>query len=636
MGSMARRARRAGWAALCITGAALAGPHGAQAQSAQVQSTQAQSVTGLTVFGDSYADTGNVVRLSGRPLPFPYVNGRYSNGANFVDGVQAAYGLPDAAVANYAIGGAKTGTTNVSPLLPGFTQEVATFRTSGTTLGPGNLVLINIGGNDGITAALGGLTAAQAPLLGQAATANAVANVGQIVGAGARTIAFNAFTTLSNLPTVAASGNVAAADLFARSYFQGLQAGLAPFAQSGTRIFLLDTAAIFQRVGANPAAFGFVNTTTPCLLVPACIGAPKAVQNTFLSLDGVHLTEGGYLVLSRYIVNALAAPNGVAAQAALGQIGTTSFATTLLQRLDALRLFAPGPLDATGAIAGVPVAGPASPIIVWGQGSQAGGHVGTRGFATGFDYDSPGGTLGIEATPGPGVRFGFAFNYTNPSATLRGGAGRIDADSYQFAAYGSYTGANLFGDAVLAYGRHDYGVDRPGIIDRITASPGGDSVVVAAKAGYLFDAWNGWRLGPIAGLTYASTRVDAYTEQGDAALTQAVRGTSLDSLVGRVGAQWRTTPLPAFGGTVLGFVNLTAEREFLDGSRTIVTSLTTTPLLPILTPLGRASRAVYGQVEAGLRADLTAAVTATLTGGTTFARTGGDGYAVSGGLTVRF
>ncbi|OAS19957.1 autotransporter domain-containing protein [Methylobacterium platani] len=630
MGNGFGRRHRAGMAAAWLAGTILAGLQGAAAQ----------GVTGLTVFGDSYADTGNVVRLTGRPLGFPYVNGRYSNGANFVDGLQALYGLPDAAVTNYAVGGAQTGTGNVgSPLLPGLTQEVAAFLASGQRPGPGTLVAINIGGNDGIAATLSGLTQAQAPLLGRASAANAVGSVGQLVGAGARTIVFNGFTTLNGLPRVAASGNAAAGDLFARSYFDGLQAGLAPYAAAGTRIFLLDNGQIFQRIIADPGRYGFANTSTPCALVASCIDAPKAVQNTFLSLDGVHLTEGGYLVLSRYMANAVAAPNGIAAQAELGQIGTTSFAGALLQRLDAYRLFAPAPGEATGALGATgvaPLGAPASPLIVWGQGGYAGGSRATRGFATGYDYDSPSGTIGLEATPMPGVRFGFAFNYANPHANLRGGAGSIDIDSYGFAAYGSFTGTNLFADAVLAYGRHDYAVTRPGVVDPLDGAAGGDSVAVAAKAGYLFDTLGPVRLGPIVGLTYATTRVGAYTERGDPVLTQRVGATGIESLVGRAGLQLRAAPFGFAGLPVRAFVNVTAEHEFLDGGRTLVTSLTSTPLLPILTPLGRAARGTYGLVEAGLSADVTPGVSLTLTGGTTFARTGGDGYAVNGGLTMRF
>lgn len=626
MGNGFGRLRRAGWIGAWLAGTALAG----------VQGAAAQAVTGLTVFGDSYADTGNIVRLTGRPLPAPYVNGRYSNGANFVDGLQAIYGLPSDAVTNYAVGGAQTGTGNVSsPLLPGLTQEVAAFLASGQRLGPGNLVAINIGGNDGIAATLSGLTPAQAPFLGRASAANAVGSVGRLVGAGAQTIVFNGFTTLNGLPRVAASGNAAAGDLFARSYFDGLQAGLAPFAAAGTRIFLLDNGQIFQRIIADPGRYGFTNATAPCALVAACLTAPKAVQNTFLSLDGVHLTEGGYLVLSRYMANAVAAPNGIAAQAELGQIGTTSFAGALLQRLDAYRLFAPG--ATTGALAGSGVAPlGASPLIVWGQGGYAGGSRATRGFATGYDYDSPSGTIGLEATPMPGMRFGLAFNYANPHANLRGGAGSIDIDSYGFAAYGSFTGQNLFADAVLAYGRHDYAVTRPGVIDPLNGATGGDSVAVAAKAGYLFDTFGPVRLGPIVGLTYATTRVGAYTERGDPVLTQSVGATGLESLVGRAGVQVRAAPFSLVGLPVRAFVTITAEHEFLDGGRTLVTSLTSTPLLPILTPLGRGARSTYGLVEAGLSADVTPGVSLTLTGGTTFARTGGDGYAVNGGLTMRF
>ena len=65
---------------------------------------------------------------------------------------------------------------------------------------------------------------------------------------------------------------------------------------------------------ADPGRYGFVNATAACALVPSCIGAPKAVQNTYLSLDGVHLTDGGYLVLSRYMANAVAAPNAAASR----------------------------------------------------------------------------------------------------------------------------------------------------------------------------------------------------------------------------------------------------------------------------------------------------------------------------------
>ncbi len=97
---------------------------------------------------------------------------------------------------------------------------------------------------------------------------------------------------------------------------------------------------------------------------------------------------------------------------------------------------------------------------------------------------------------------------------------------------------------------------------RSNGASGGDSVAVAAKAGYLFDASAPVRLGPVVGLTYATTRVGAYTERGDPVLTQSVGATGLESLVGRAGLQVRAAPFSLAGLPVRAFVTVTAEHEF--------------------------------------------------------------------------
>src|SRR3954451_11059672 len=75
--------------------------------------------TGIQAFGDSYADTGNLFRIVGPSIFYP--TGRFSGGTNFVDTTSSLLGIPQT---NYAIGGAKTGTTNtVGVGIPGFAQE---------------------------------------------------------------------------------------------------------------------------------------------------------------------------------------------------------------------------------------------------------------------------------------------------------------------------------------------------------------------------------------------------------------------------------------------------------------------------------------------------------------------------------
>src|SRR5258707_861721 len=56
---------------------------------------RAQTVfTTIQAFGDSYADTGNLLTLKVTPTPPPYRTGRFSGGRNFVDTPSALLGIP--------------------------------------------------------------------------------------------------------------------------------------------------------------------------------------------------------------------------------------------------------------------------------------------------------------------------------------------------------------------------------------------------------------------------------------------------------------------------------------------------------------------------------------------------------------
>src|SRR5258707_13023574 len=80
---------------------------------------RAQTIFGtIQAFGDSYADTGNLIKIIGPQAIYP--TGRFSGGTNFVDTTSALLGIPQN---NFAIGGAATGPTNVvAPGVPALTQ----------------------------------------------------------------------------------------------------------------------------------------------------------------------------------------------------------------------------------------------------------------------------------------------------------------------------------------------------------------------------------------------------------------------------------------------------------------------------------------------------------------------------------
>ena len=121
---------------------------------------KAQTVFGtIQAFGDSYADTGNLIKIIGPQALYP--TGRFSGGTNFVDTTSALLGIPQN---NFAIGGATSGPTNVvAPGIPGFTQEWQGFIASGKKIAPSDLVEISIGGNDARAYYQGGGTLAGVP-----------------------------------------------------------------------------------------------------------------------------------------------------------------------------------------------------------------------------------------------------------------------------------------------------------------------------------------------------------------------------------------------------------------------------------------------------------------------------------------
>src|SRR3954467_4450987 len=69
----------------------------------------AQTVfTTIQAFGDSYADTGNLIKIIGPQALYP--TGRFSGGTNFVDTTSALLGIPQN---NFAIGGGTPGAATV-------------------------------------------------------------------------------------------------------------------------------------------------------------------------------------------------------------------------------------------------------------------------------------------------------------------------------------------------------------------------------------------------------------------------------------------------------------------------------------------------------------------------------------------
>ena len=238
----------------------------------------------LVVVGDSLSDPGNLFAITSalaplglQPVPSPpYVEGRFSNGPVWVEGLAAGLGLSGPAVVNLATGGARTTSHLFVEQAPEALGPVLTARgvlslreqvdllVADGLIGPGGLHVVWGGANDFLNG----------PALEPSAPppARALAeSVTSLAAAGARTF------LVPNLPDLGAvprfvndpvlQTTFAAASAAHNALLSTLLADLRT--DLGLEIFELDVGA----VTATLPTFGFANVTVPCALLPSCEGA---------------------------------------------------------------------------------------------------------------------------------------------------------------------------------------------------------------------------------------------------------------------------------------------------------------------------------------------------------------------------
>lgn len=609
-----------------IFGSALAAGVGtlATARDARAQATFGR----VLAFGDSWADTGNFFKLLGLPNLPQYPTGRFSGGTNYVDTTARLLGIP---LTSYAIGGATTGSANLSlPGIPGFAQQWQSF-VAGQAIAPTDLVTLNVGGNDVRVYYQGGGTLTGVPAAAATSAARALAGVNALVGAGARTLVVTTGDT-GAAPASVGTPLAAIGTAYSRDYNRLMQAGLAAIARIGVRIELIDTALIVNQIKASPALYGIANVG---ICPSACVGNPALQDKYLYYFDGVHPTSRGFAIFAAYIVNRLNAPFTFAPQGDLALSTATSFASTLFGKLDLFReasIAAPSGATPTPA-----VSGPARITGPWSFYMQANGTVGERSpsaGSAGYKFDSVGGTLGLQYRIGANAFVGAAFDYANPKARLLNGAGNLDANSYQLGLYGAWADANFFAQGLATIGRQDWRNTRPGVVDTLSSRPDGTTAVVAGKLGYLFDI-GPVQAGPIGGLTYAWARVNGYSERGDPVLTLKVGSQVAQALVGSFGAQIRAT-IRNEDRIITPYLNLTVENQLLGNGRIITYQATSAPLIVNAWTVPGGSSQLYGRVAGGLAATLKANVVLSAALSRTLGRRGGDDFHGSGAIRISF
>ena len=246
----------------------------------------AQTYSRLFVLGDSLSDDGNLYKAVFHLYPQspPYYMGRFSNGPVWVENLAPKLGFAFNGATDYAYGGAQTGSANDAAGLPGMKQQLTSLLKTYPTGDPAALYVVWGGAND----YLAGGTDTTTPVN------NLTGYVRSLAATGARNFAVPNLPDLGQTPGYRNTATAASLTQRALAHNANLAAALQTLrTQLPTcNILLFDVYAEFNRILANPAAYGFTNTTDQAMQ------ATGANPDTYLFWDTVHPTAAAHRLIA--------------------------------------------------------------------------------------------------------------------------------------------------------------------------------------------------------------------------------------------------------------------------------------------------------------------------------------------------
>jgi outer membrane lipase/esterase len=513
--------------------------------------TQAQSIQGITVFGDSFSDNGNILRVTNGQFPprIFYYNGRLTNGPNWTDFLSESLGAPSL---NFAYGGATSGTANtaiipgITVTLPGVTTQVNDFLQTSPQVSSDRLYIIWVGAND----YWGNKATTPAPVITNIST-----HLNRLVAAGATQFIVPNLPDLGRIP--ASAHNQAVLSPLTTAHNQSLHAALRDLAQSNPKLTIIpvDVAALLNEVMNDPTRFGFTNVTEPCFNGSSVCASTLQ----YLSWDGVHPNVTANKIIADYTQNLVVAPQTIAPQSDLVLDLAQRAIHNVHRRLLTTRSRNPLGLFVEAD---------------FGTRKQSG--------TAGYDLETRSITVGADYRTTPDLALGFALTYGGGSSDLSNNLSKIALNGVLLSAYGSYTQNRLRADALINYGWTAIDIERrvnvAGFKSAI-ADTAGQQLSFQANVGYDLGAHQ-WSLMPLAGIRYTNVSVNDYTERNASVLNLKVNGQSSDSLVANLGTQLSYT-FKTKSGSVMPFIAVNYERELAHTSRTVSAELLSQPGIPL-------------------------------------------------------
>ena len=256
----------------------------------------------LFIFGDSLSDTGNLFDLTGFP-PFPYADGRFTNGDIWSDYFTDSLAFEPEQVSNFAVGGSTTGDVNaletlieglagVDLTLPGLSNQIDSYLTSlaGNQSDSDGLYVVWAGANDLFNVPD---DPADIPGFLTSSINNIAEAISRLAAEGADTFLVPNLPNLGLTPRALSSGNSTQIESLSIAFNTGLAGALETLeSKLDIDIVEFDVLSGTADIINFSESFGFTNVTDPL------IRQFPPVDSGFFWWDDIHPTTAVHKVLS--------------------------------------------------------------------------------------------------------------------------------------------------------------------------------------------------------------------------------------------------------------------------------------------------------------------------------------------------
>ena len=271
----------------------------------------------IVVYGDSLSDVGRFYTASGGTIPLspPYSDGRFSNGPLWVEYLATSLDIANNPSTNFAVGNAKTDShpQDSVPGLIGIKQQI-----ENNSVGNSDALYVIWGGaNDYLDLAN--------PSTPSVTVGNLTAQIGTLIGRGAKNILVPNLPNLGQLPSTLTSPASGLLDTATQLHNRGLAASISNLSLSNptVKLSLLDVNSLFNTASSS----GFTNITDKCITSPDC------TPDTYLFWDEVHPTTAGHKRIGDLAFNVVSPTAVPEPMTMLGSLAAVSSAIAFKRKL---------------------------------------------------------------------------------------------------------------------------------------------------------------------------------------------------------------------------------------------------------------------------------------------------------------